>query len=77
MERFFLRHLNRLCRLEWKTFIQALELRNQGRKDEQQLVQIPLSKLMMPPTHCRVPGDRLRCFETKFHVVGKWTESTL
>src|SRR5258708_40210391 len=46
-------------------------------KDEQRLVQIPLSKLMMPPTHCGVPDDGLRCFEAKFHVVGKWTESTL
>jgi hypothetical protein len=63
MERVFLRHLNRLCRPEWKTFIQALELRSQGRKDEQQLVQIPLSKPMMPPTHCRVPYDCLSVFE--------------
>jgi hypothetical protein len=46
-------------------------------KDEQQLVQIRLSKQMIPRTHCRVPDDFLRCFEIKFHVVGKWTESTL
>jgi hypothetical protein len=65
------------CRPEWKTFIQALELGSQGRKDERQLVQIPLSKPIMPPTHCRVPDDRLRYLETKFQAVGKWTESTL
>jgi hypothetical protein len=44
--------------------------------DEQQLVQIPLSKPMMPSTHCRAPDDHLRCFEIKFQAVGKWTEST-
>jgi hypothetical protein len=46
-------------------------------KNEQQLVQIRLSKQMIPRTHCRVPDDCLSCFETKFHMVGKWTESTL
>jgi hypothetical protein len=55
---------------------QALELESQGRKDKQQLVQIPLSKPMIPPTHCRVPDGGLRCFEIKFQTVGKWTEST-
>jgi hypothetical protein len=66
MERIFLRLLNRLCRPEWKTSIQALELRSLGRKDEQQLTQIPLSKPMMPPTHCRVACDCLSVFEIKF-----------
>ncbi len=60
-----------------ETIIQALELRSQARKGEQRLVQIPLSKPMMPPTHCRVPDGRLRCFEIKLQAVGKWTESTL
>jgi hypothetical protein len=65
------------CRPERKIFIKALELGSQGRKDEQQLVQIPLSKPIMVPTHCCVPDDHLRCFEIKFRAVGKWTESTL
>jgi antirestriction protein ArdC len=42
------------CRAVWKTFIQAFELRSQGRKDEQQLMQIRLSKQMIPPTHCPI-----------------------
>jgi hypothetical protein len=63
-------------RTEWKTFI-ALQLRTQGRRDDQQWMQIPLSKTMMSLTHCRVPVDRLRYFEIKFQAVAKWTESTL
>ena len=50
---------------------------NSRKKNGQQLVQIRLSKQMIPRTHCRVPDDCLSCFETKFHMVGKWTESTL
>jgi hypothetical protein len=46
-------------------------------KNEQQLVQIRLSKQMIPRTHTRFPDDCLSCFETKFHMVGKWTESAL
>jgi len=46
-------------------------------KDEQRLMQIRLSKQMIHRAHCRVPDDCLRCFEIKFHVVRKWTESTL
>jgi hypothetical protein len=49
----------------------------EGREDEQRLVQIPLSKPMMPPTRCRVPDGRLRCFEINFQAVEKWTESML
>jgi|SRR5450631_5301 hypothetical protein len=63
-------------RTEWKTFI-ALQLRTQGSRDDQQGMQIPLSKTMMSLTHCRVPDDCLRCFEIKFQAVRKWTESTL
>lgn len=48
---------------ERKTFILALEL---GSKDEQQSLQISLSKLIMSPTHCRVPDDPLRCLEIEF-----------
>jgi len=51
-------------------------LRLHGCEDEQQLAQIPLSKPIMSPTHCRVPDDRLRNFKLKFQAVGKWTEST-
>jgi hypothetical protein len=47
-----------------------------GREDEQQLVQIPLSKPIIPPTDCRVPDHSLRYYEIKFQAVGKWTEST-
>jgi hypothetical protein len=53
-------------RSKWKTFIQALELGSQTRKGEQRLVQMPLSKPIMPPSHCRVPDDCLCFFEIKF-----------
>jgi hypothetical protein len=37
-----------------------------GRDDEQQLVQIPLSKPIIAPTDCRVPAHRLRYYEINF-----------
>ena len=46
-------------------------------RGEQPLAQISLSKLIMSPIRCRIPDDRLVCFETiKFQAGAKWTEST-
>jgi hypothetical protein len=53
-----------------------LRIMSRRREDEQQLVQILLSKPIIAPTDCRVPEHRLRYFEIKFQAVGKWTEST-
>ena len=55
---------------------QALELGSRGRKDEQQLVQRPLSKPMMPPANCRVRTIAYVVLRSNFQAVGKWTEST-
>jgi hypothetical protein len=44
---------------------------------EQPFVQISLSKLIVPSIRCRIPDDRLRCFEIiKLQAGAKWTEST-
>jgi hypothetical protein len=51
------------CVPKGKTFILTLEL---GSNDEQQSLQISLSKLIMSPTHCRVPDDPLGCLEIEF-----------
>jgi hypothetical protein len=51
------------CCPERKAFILALKL---GSNDEQQSLQISLSKLIMSPTHCRVPDDPLGCLEIEF-----------
>jgi hypothetical protein len=59
-----------------EAFIRALKLRSQRRTDKRQLVQIPLSKPIMPSIRCRVPDDHLGWFEIKFQAVGKWTELT-
>ncbi len=72
----FLEIVRETWRREWTTIIRAFELSSRSRKDEQQSVQISLSNLMMPPTHCRVADDHLRCFDNKFRAVGKWTELT-
>jgi hypothetical protein len=63
-------------RTEWED-LHRFAIKDPGPQADQQWMQIPLSKTMMSPTHCRVRVDRLRYFEIKFQAVGKWTESTL